>query len=58
MTTADKIRKLLGTGLTKEEIADKLGCAVQYVRVVSWRTRNPAYNRNWMRDHRNKHAAQ
>ena len=37
MTTTDRIRALLAEGKTASEIAETVGCQIEYVRVVRYR---------------------
>lgn len=48
MTKADRIRELAKRNWTRHEIAQAVGCGVNYVDTIIWRARNPDYHRAWM----------
>lgn len=52
MSKRDRIRRLLGQGLSSTEVAGKVGVTTQYVCQVRWALERPGYHAKWMRQKR------
>ena len=53
MSKADRIRRMHAHGIfTSREIAEAVGCTVQYVCMTIWKIRYPGYNGKWMANKR------
>lgn len=49
MTKAAQIKSLLAEGMTRRQVADRVGCRIDYVRAVIQRTEKPEATKRYIR---------